>query len=266
MMKRWKIFYNKHPYWSNLLIAMLLIALLIVFVNFFLTAFTRHGQANPVPDFVSLTTAEAKQLADKHNLVLEITDSVNIATRPVGTVVRQTPPANAKVKQGRRILLVVNATQSRMAEMPNVVGYSLRQAKTVLVASGLHVECIEYVEDIATNNVLGQRYRGRPIAPGTSLPADSYIELLVGKSSYSESTFVPLLIGYTVPEAKDRLAESSLNAGNLRYDHTVRTYIDTLSAKVYKQLPDISASATLPLGYRIDLWLTIDESKFSQNE
>ena len=263
-MKRWKIFYNKHPFWSNLLIAALIMLLLIVFVSFFLSVYTRHGQANPVPDFVGLTTAEAEQLADEHRLVLEIIDSVNIATKPLGTVVRQIPQANAKVKDGRRILLVINASHSRMTEMPNVVGYSLRQAKTVLVASGLHVGRLDYTEDIATNNVIGQYYNGRTIAPRTSLPADSQIDLLVGRNYGAENTFVPLLIGYTALEAKDRLAESSLNAGNLRYDHTVKTYIDSLSAKVYKQSPHIST--TLPLGYRVDLWLTIDESKFSQNE
>jgi beta-lactam-binding protein with PASTA domain len=264
MMERRKTFCNKHPYLSNILIAVLSILVLVVLTSIFLRVFTRHGQANTVPDFTGLNIAEAKQLADKHKLVLEITDSVNIATRPLGTVFRQIPPAEAKVKQGRRILLVINATQPRMIEMPNVVGYSLRQAKTVLVASGLHVGRLDYVEDMATNNVLGQRCGGRPVPPGTSLPADSQIELVVGKNYTSESTFVPLLTGYTAMEAKDRLAESSLNAGALRYDHTVRTYIDSLSARVYRQSPDISTSATLPLGYRVELWLTVDESKLAQ--
>ncbi|MCL2133528.1 MAG: PASTA domain-containing protein, partial [Bacteroidales bacterium] len=81
-----KRFYNEHPYWSSLLIAALSILLMIVLLQFFLSAFTRHGQANPVPDFVGLNIAEAKELADKHSLVLEVTDSVNITTRPLGTV------------------------------------------------------------------------------------------------------------------------------------------------------------------------------------
>jgi len=264
MMKRWKIFYNRHPYLSNILIATLSVALLVVSTNIFLTLFTRHGQAYAVPDFVGLNIADARQVADKHKLVLEVIDSVNIATRPLGTVFRQIPPAEAKVKQGRRILLVINATQPRMVEMPNVVGYSLRQAKTVLVASGLHVGRLDYVGDMATNNVLDQRYGGRKIVSGTSIPFDSQIELVVGKNSNAEGTLVPLLIGYTVVEAKDRLAESSLNAGALRYDHTVRNYIDSLSAKVYRQSPVVSTSATLPLGYKVDLWLTVDESKLVQ--
>ena len=264
MMKRWKIFYSKHPLLSNVLIAMLSIALLIVFTGFFLSIFTRHGQAQTVPDFTGLSITEAKLLSDKHKLILEVTDSITIATKPLGAVLRQIPAANAKVKQGRRILLVINSTQPRMVEMPNVVGYSLRQAKTVLVASGLHVGRLEYVEDMATNNVLGQHYGGNTVIPGTSLPADSQIELVVGRSRGAEGTFAPLLIGYTAVEAKDRLAESSLNAGSLRYDHTVRTYIDSLSAKVYRQLPAITTSTTLPLGYRVDLWLTIDESKLAQ--
>jgi len=263
-MKRLKTFYNNRPFLSNLLLAALSIVLLIVSISYFLSAFTRHGQAYAVPDFIGLNITEAQQLAAKHKVVLEVTDSVNIATRPLGTVFRQIPPANAKVKQGRRILLVVNSTQPRMVEMPNVVGYSLRQAKTVLVASGLHVGRLDYVDDMATNNVLEQRHGGRTIVPGTTLPAHSQIVLVVGKSRNAEGTLVPLLIGYTEVEAKDRLAESSLNAGNLRYDHTVKTYIDSLLAKVYRQSPDVAASNVFPLGYRVDLWLTIDESKLAQ--
>ena len=263
-MKRWKSFYNNRPFLSNFLIALLSIVLLFVAISYFLSVFTRHGQAYAVPDFTGLSITAAKQLANEHKLVLEITDSVNIATRPLGTVFRQIPSANAKVKQGRRILLVINSIQPRMVEMPNVAGYSLRQAKTVLVASGLHVERLTYVDDMATNNVLEQRYGGRTIVPGTSLPAHSQIELVVGKSHTAEGTLVPLLIGYTVVEAKDRLAESSLNAGTLRYDQTVRTFIDSLSAKVYKQSPDILVPITLSLGHRVDLWLTIDESKLAQ--
>lgn len=264
MMKRWKTFYNDHPYLSNLLIALLSIVLLIVLINFFLSVFTRHGQAYTVPDFTGLNITEAKQLADKHHLVLDVVDSVNISTRPLGAVFRQSPSANAKVKQGRRILVVINSTQPRIVAMPDVVGYSLRQAKTVLVASGLHVGRLEYVADMATNNVLEQHYGGSIIVPGTSLPADSHIELIVGKNSDAEGTFVPLLIGYTMMEAKDRLAEASLNAGVLRYDQTVKNYIDSLSAKVYKQTPNISTSTAYPLGYRVDLWLTIDELKLVQ--
>jgi len=264
-MKRWKTFFKKHPYLSNLLIALLSIALLIVLSTYLLSVFTRHGQAYAVPEFTGLSIAEARKIAEKQGLVLDITDSVHISTRPLGTVFRQNPLANAKVKKGRRILLVINSTQPRMVEMPNVVGYSLRQAKTVLVASGLHVGRLEYVEDMATNNVLEQRYGGRPIAPATSIPAESQIVLVVGKSSSgSEFTSAPLLIGYTAMEAGNRLAESSLNVGAVRYDHTVRNYIDTLSAKVYRQSPDISTSTNLPLGYRVDLWLTVDETKLVQ--
>jgi len=261
MMKWWKTFYNNRPYLSNLLIAVLSIALLIVLINFLLSVFTRHGQAYTVPDFTGLTITEGKQLADKHHVVLDVVDSVNISTCPLGAVIRQNPPANAKVKQGRRILVVINATQPRMVAMPDVVGYSLRQAKTVLVAAGLHVGRLEYVDDMATNHVLEQRYGGRTIVTGTSLPADSQIELVVGQNEDAEGTFVPLVTGYTAMEAKDRLAEASLNTGILRYDQTVKNYIDSLSAKVYRQSPNISTSTTYPLGYRVDLWLTIDELK-----
>ncbi len=261
--KRWQSFYRKHPYLSNLTVAVVAFAFLLILVAFFLSWFTRHGQSQVVPDFTGLTFEEAEQLAGQQNLRLVISDSVFVNSRPRGTVFRQLPAINATVKKDRRIFLTVNALQQRMVEMPDVVGYSLRQAKTVLLSAGLHVGHLNYVNDLATNNVLGQRHKGAVIRPGAQLPAESEIDLEVGKSALAENTAVPLLIGYTAVEARDVLAESSLNIGTLRYDETVGNYLDSLLARVYKQSPG-SSNNSLPLGYRVDVWLTVDGAKIAE--
>ena len=233
-------------------------------VSLSLSAFTRHGQSRPVPDFTGLSLAEANAVAGEHELELIITDSVFVNTRYHGTVFRQIPQPGANVKKGRRIFVVINSMQPRMVAVPNVVGYSLRQAKTVLTASALHVGRLNYVNDMATNNVLGQKYRGRSIAPETLVPADSDIDLEIGKSNWNEGTLAPLLIGHTLVQAKDMLAESSLNTGLVRFDQTVKNYSDSLLAKVYRQSPEVSETEVLQLGASVNLWLTIDETKLDK--
>ncbi len=260
----WLVFYRKHPYLSNLFVAIVCFALFLGLVSLSLSLFTRHGQSRPVPDFTGQSLSEAYAMADEHKLELIITDSVFVNTRTHGTVFRQIPQPGTHVKKGRRIFVVVNSMQPRMIPMPNVVGYSLRQAKAVLTAAGLHVGKLNYVNDMATNNVLGQKYRGRTVAPETLIPAESDIDLEIGKSDWNEGTLAPLLIGHTLVQAKDRLAESSLNTGTVRYDQTVKNYSDSLLAKVYKQSPEVSETEVLRLGAPVNLWLTIDETKLEQ--
>lgn len=246
------------------MVAIVCFALLLGLVSLSLSLFTRHGQSSPVPDFTGLGLAEAYTMADEHQLELIVADSVFVNTRYHGTVFRQLPQPGTQVKKGRRIFIVINSVQPRMVPVPNVVGYSLRQAKTVLTASGLHVGRLNYVNDMATNNVLGQKYEGQAIAPETLVPVESDIDLEIGKSNWSEETLVPLLIGHTLAQAKDMLAESSLNTGAVQYDQTVKNYSDSLSAKVYRQLPEVSETDVLRLGASVNLWLTIDETKLNK--
>ena len=55
---------------------------------------------------------------------------------------------------------------AKKVSMPNLVGYSMRQAKAELNSRGLSLGKLIYVSDIATNNVLKQIYRNREIRPG----------------------------------------------------------------------------------------------------
>jgi beta-lactam-binding protein with PASTA domain len=262
--KRWGAFSHKHPWIANFLVAGIACLLLFWAVSITLDIFTRHGQVYEVPDFTNMVLQDAQALAKTHKMELVVTDSVFVSYRPRGIVFRQNPKSGAMVKKNRNIFLTVNSMLPRKVEMPDVAGYSLRHAKTVLAAKNLHVGKLSYVPDIATNNVLRQRYGGAPIAPGVEIPVDSYIDIELGISGNSERTIIPQLIGYTFVEAKDALVEASLNSGNVHCDHTITTYADSLFAKVYKQTPAFSDSNIWTLGLKVDLWITLDESKIKE--
>ncbi|MDR3235808.1 MAG: PASTA domain-containing protein [Prevotellaceae bacterium] len=254
-------FVKRHPYLTTIFIALTVCVLLVWLSGIALKVFTRHGQSYPVPDFTDMSLNEAQLLAKQHHMDIVVTDSVYIHYRPRGVVLRQHPKSGTMVKKHRHIFLAINTLMPRMVEMPDVEGYSLRQAITVLSAKNLHVGKLSYVSDIATNNVLKQKYNGEGIAAGVEIPSESYIDLTLGLSSSNTRTVIPQVTGYTFTEAKAALAEASLNTGAVHYDNTVTTYVDSLFARVYKQTPAVSQSVIWTLGLKVELWLTKNDKK-----
>ena len=163
----------------NLLLAVLLVAALLVITQVSLKFITRHNQEITVPDFTNLSVPDARIVAKRYDIRTEVTDSVYVKRMEKGHVFSQNPAAGSKVKKGRSIKLTINAHQTKMVKMPNLVGYSLRQAKTEILAAGLTVGKLSYREDLATNNVLDQFIKGRYVAPGTEIEAESPVDLLL---------------------------------------------------------------------------------------
>lgn len=227
----------------------------------FLNKFTHHNREYEVPDFYGLQVEEAQQIASLHEFRLEVTDSVYVKTLDRGAISRQNPKAGSYVKKGRRIILTINARETRKVDMPLLVGYSLRQARNELETCGLVLGRIEYTDDMATNNVLGQEYKGKNIPAGTVIPSESRITLILGCNPSDGGTFVPDLSGYPLRIARDLVFDNSLNIAAIRYDGTVSTAADSLSAVVFSQDPAPSEEIEVTRGTGVTLHLTKDASK-----
>lgn len=222
---------------------------------------TRHSQELSVPDFSGMKMEAAMILAAEKEIRIEVTDSVYIRGMGRGVISRQNPEPGSKVKKGRRILVVINSVVPRQSEVPSVIGYSLRQAKTELIASGLSVGKLLYVEDMATNNVLAQQYKGKDIEPGTKLDSDSQIDLVLGMNPTHNETYIPNVIGYKYLFAKEIIHDNSLNIYRMEFDNTVGTYSDSLEAMVYSQYPAPSDSIPVRMGSAVTLYLSKDHSR-----
>jgi len=238
------------------------VIVLTLIAHLLLLQITRHGKTFLVPDFTGMSMEEARQVAKKKHLRLEVTDSVYVHHLPRGAVFKQNPQASVSVKKNRRVLLTINSLSPRLVLVPNVVGFSLRQANAVLNTQGLNVGTLQYVRDIATNNVLEQRYRGAPIAANVKLPAESAIDLILGINNEGIRTAIPQLTGLTLEQTKDLLIEYSLNTGRIQFDSNINNYADSLAAKVYRQIPAAAPRSELwNLGARVDIYLTLDPDK-----
>lgn len=256
-----KILYN--PFVKTPLIAMAIMLVAIFLFFAFLHIFSRHGRGLPVPDFSGLTKEKALVLAKQMKLRLEITDSVYIMTREPGTVVEQNPSAGTYVKANRRVFITTNAVNPILVEVPNLVGLTLRQAKSTLLLQGFRIGSLSFVPDIAVNNVLEQHFQGREIPPGTLIPKGSDINLMLGKGMHNEKTVLPRVIGLTLAEARNLLHEASLNLGRFIFDATIIDNVDSLQARVYSQYPNFTlpGEVYINFGARVDVWLTLNESR-----
>lgn len=254
-------------YIRNIIYAILIFAAIIFASKWFLSCFTRHGESAPVPDFKGMHIEDVKQLAEENSLRIEISDSLFVSTAPSGTVLEQHPKANTNVKKNRMIYLTVNCITPKKVEVPNVVGYSLRQAAAVLVGKGIKVGKITYQPDMAMNNVIGQISKDvetkRFVSDKDSITSTVFlgdeIELIVGLGNNPEEryTYVPNIVGKNINEARNSLIESYLNVGKIIYDSTIKTEEDKQNAIVKNQYPGGSGNIQRQLGDNVDITLTI---------
>ena len=233
-----KGFFN-HWIVRNLLICVILVVVMIAGAIIFLNVVTKHNQELVVPDFANMTVAEAEAVASQAGMRVEVTDSVFVKRMKKGAVRDQNPAPGAKVKEGRRISLTINALNAKKVTMPNLVGLSMRQALAELQSRGLVPGRLIYVEDMATNNVLRQLRRNREIEPGLSIESETVIDLVLGLNL---------------------VHKQSLNVKTLRFDDSVKDYDDSLNAMVYRQSPEAS-EIPVNLGDDVSLYLTIDPER-----
>jgi beta-lactam-binding protein with PASTA domain len=253
-MKKVWLWLWRNPLLRSVVYAAVGFALLILAIHFTLRIATLHGESFPVPDFTGLSREQAEATGREHRLRVEIVDSVYVPQRPRGTVYSQLPEPYARVKRNRRVLLTINALQPRKVTVPDVVGYSLRQAKNVLQSQGLAVGRLLYVSDMATNNVREQYYRNVPVEKNTQIDAGSEIDLLLGLNAADPYTVIPRTIGLSAESAKELLLDYSLNVV-AHYDRSVGNYPDSLAARVYRQVPETSLRMIWPRGTRVNIYL-----------
>jgi beta-lactam-binding protein with PASTA domain len=248
---------------KNLIWALVYVAILIAGITIGLALFTNHNKEIEVPDFTTLSVEEASQIAQAAGIRVEVTDSVFVRRMERGAVFSQNPVAGSRVKKNRLIRLTINAVNAKQVSMPNLVGYSMRQAKAELSSKGLNLGKLKYVSDMATNNVLKQQYRGADIKSGTMIDSGSEIDLVVGLNDADNQTRVPNVVGMKYTRAVDAVHDNSLNVARTTFDDSVKNYNDSLNAVVFRQTPGAS-SGPITMGGEVSLFFTLDESKLPQ--
>ncbi|WP_226999029.1 PASTA domain-containing protein [Flavisolibacter tropicus] len=245
------------PLWYNILIGLTLVFLLGLIFSLSLNWITQHGVARNVPSVTGKKIDEVRDLLEDQGFQVVIQDSVYYDSLPPSVVIKQIPEPDAVVKVNRTVYVTINRTVPPDVEMPNLVGYSFRNAELVLANMGLRLGDTTFRPDFAKNSVLEQLYDGKTIGAGTKIKVGSSISLVLGTGIGNEEMAVPRLLGLTYEEAKILLESQGLILGVALPDPDVK---DTANAFVYRQSPntrdDKGRQFRIRPGQMMDIWLS----------
>ncbi|MBR4851464.1 MAG: PASTA domain-containing protein [Tidjanibacter sp.] len=242
----------------NVVIAVSLLVIVLFVANILLAIVTRHGSNKDVPNFIGANLEQAEGLARKGRLQIIVNDSLYVPMYAGGIILEQRPSAGKdKVKSGRKIYVTVNASKQKSVVVPYVAGYSLRQAKSNLLAAGLEIDHLEYVSDIANNYVLDQKLHGEIMKSDSVVmtPIGSKVTLVVGRSD-NHLEPIPDLTGMTLREVKNMLWDHGFNLGKVEFEGVV-DMAGQNSAKVYNQYPEPETPARM--GREVSVWFRVEK-------
>ena len=252
-------FITEKPLWFNVIAGAVVALILFALFLFSLGWITGHGNASAVPSIAGKSFEEAKAILNKAGFDYEVGDSVFVDTLAPLTVVKQLPDADEVVKSNRTVVLILRSVEPPLVEMPNLIGYSFRNAEVVLHSMDLKIGDTLFRPDFARNAVLEQRMGGVKIAPGTKIRKGSSISLVLGDGVGSDNFPVPSLIGMNYLEAKALLDSNGLSIGAVVLSGSLK---DTAAGFIYRQSPqrydEDKALQHIRSGQLIDLWLQVD--------
>jgi beta-lactam-binding protein with PASTA domain len=225
---------TSRPLWVNIVAAIILSIVIVLLFFFSLSWLTHHGSSRTVPSVTGKTLKDAKSILDKQGFDVIIQDSVYVDTLPPTGVIKQVPDADAVVKVNRTVYLTINRAVAPLIDMPNLVGYSFRNAQNVLKNMGLKLGDTIFKADFARNAVLDQLYDGQSISAGTKIRQGSSVALVLGNGVGQNEFAVPNLVGLSLGNAKMLLQSNGLNIGSVVPNNDVT---DTLNAFIFWQRP-----------------------------
>jgi len=176
-------------FFLQIVAALAIIAVLSYLFMHWLTFTTDHGHEIMVPNLAKLTEEQVEEKLDELDLDYVLLDSVDYNSDfPKYSVVEQDPLPGAKVKEGRKIYIKINASGFSSVRIPDLIEKTYREAVPTLKALGLEEGTITYIPNLGKDMVLEMRYKGRNIKPGDRVLKSSKIDLVLGdgKESYVE--------------------------------------------------------------------------------
>ncbi len=189
---------SSRVFFGQLAVAFIILAVLTYLFMHWLTFTTDHGHEITVPNLAKLTEEQVEEKLDELDLDYVLLDSVDYNSDfPKYSVVEQDPLPGAKVKEGRKVYIKINASGFSSVRIPDLIEKTYREAVPTLKALGLEEGTITYIPNLGKDMVLEMRFRGRNLKVGDRVLKASKIDLVLGdgKETYVEevdSTAIPI--------------------------------------------------------------------------
>ena len=187
---------------------MIFVAIILLACGVIYAALDYSKNTVTVPDLKGKTIVEAEDILTKLKLTYSLSEEYNDEVTP-GQVCRQSPPANSRVKEGRKINLVVSKGVEQ-GVVPNLVGKNINDANNLLKEAKLlpGKVTIRYDKSAPLGSVLEQSIKAK-----TKVSANTKIDMVVNIEE--GQVVVPSISGLTLDEAKAAITASGLQVGSI---------------------------------------------------
>ncbi len=173
--------------WGNIIAMIAVVAVLLTGVKIGLALYTHHGEAIEVPDVNHMSMDNARRILTDAGLTIAVSDTGYIKELPADCVLEQKPAAGTKVKEGHVITVVVNASNTPVLTMPDIIdNCSLREATARLKAMGFRLTEPQEV-DGERDWVLGVTVDGMPVRNGDRIPVNKMVTIQTGNGRTPDS-------------------------------------------------------------------------------
>jgi len=212
-----------------------LLALFFLMNNVIMPWYVKHSDTAKVPKITGMNYLEAKKVVDDAGLEIVQGDVRFDDSIPIGQILDQNPPADETVKYGRRIYVTLCGGE-QLAEVPNLTGKSLRDAKFTLEQRGLKLgETVsknsnQYPEDFVLEQI---------IQPGSKVKRNTSLDLILSAGPIVGDLKVPNVTGKNLEEAKKIISDSKLKLGKITY----QTNNELPPGQIIDQYPKVDKSA-----------------------
>lgn len=254
-----------------------IVILLFVFY-IYLPITTNHGESMTVPNLEGILLDDLGEFLEERDLRYEVEPDSGYSPKfPPLAVLKQFPLAEAKVKEGRKIYITLNASKPPVVKMPFLIQRSLKNAQLELRSLGLLLGEIRYKPDFALNTILGQYYKGNKLKAGEEIPKGSKIDFEVGDGLGNQTFQMMNLTDMDLDEAIFVMRGYGLKLGDVFYEkegkivkekeasngEVVIESIEAEPGRVFKHTPNTKNKARI--GQEIDLWIVeVDSTKVEE--
>jgi len=165
-----------------------------------------------VPDLAGLTLSAASERVEPHDLVLNVVEQRDDPTIPSGRVLQQMPPADAAVRRGRKVKLILSLG-GRVLEVPDLKGQASRAVEIELRQDGFipgHESRVP-IAGVPAGRIIAQvPPSGTPAVPNTR------VYRLISSGAPPRTWVMPDLSGWSRQAVEDWLGRNGFRRGPVR--------------------------------------------------
>lgn len=191
--------------WANLLGMALVTIICVMGVRYGMDTYTHHGEAIAIPDVRRRSFEDAERVLRQLGFNVQVVDTGYVKTLPADAVLELSPEAGSRVKSGRTIYLTINASDSPVLTLPDVIdNCSFREAQAKLTTMGFLVGDPQYVTG-EKDWVYGVKCGGKSLSAGDKVSIEDKVVLQVGSGTRdaAEEVIVTDAVYDNMPEHGD---------------------------------------------------------------